>query len=199
MKHVGEAVRHMKVVGGAASDINVLGVATWGIVDRSADLISEVCLVRQKNELNSIFNIKFSYSMLRVWEEIRGQISQITIKLFRRNYMQYHVWDALDNDPKFSIIRESTKQSWLSLIENEGELSDCFSINLWKKSKFMYFLGRLWIADRLKIEIGVCSHFLVAILNKLSSVTSYVIMQNWRLLYLLSLQGYLNVSRFFVY
>ena len=91
MKHVGEAVRHMKVVGGAASDINVLGVATWGIVDRSADLISEVCLVRQKNELNSIFNIKFSYSMLRVWEEIRGQISQITIKLFRRNYMQYHV------------------------------------------------------------------------------------------------------------
>ena len=48
MKHVGEAVRHMNVVGGAASDINVLGIATWGIVDRSADLISEVCLVIQK-------------------------------------------------------------------------------------------------------------------------------------------------------
>lgn len=45
MKHVGEAVRHMKVVGGASSDINVLGIATWGIVDRSSDLISEVFFV----------------------------------------------------------------------------------------------------------------------------------------------------------
>lgn len=44
MKHVGEAVRHMKVVGGASSDINVIGVATWGIVDRSADLTNEVIL-----------------------------------------------------------------------------------------------------------------------------------------------------------
>jgi hypothetical protein len=43
MKHVGEAVRQIKVVGGASSDINVIGVATWGIVDRGADLVSEVC------------------------------------------------------------------------------------------------------------------------------------------------------------
>ena len=43
MKHVGEAVRQTKVVGVASSDINVIGVATWGIVDRAADLISEVC------------------------------------------------------------------------------------------------------------------------------------------------------------
>ncbi|CAB4001045.1 transient receptor potential cation channel subfamily M member 2-like, partial [Paramuricea clavata] len=41
MKHVGEAVRQIKVVGGASSDINVIGVATWGIVDRGADLVSE--------------------------------------------------------------------------------------------------------------------------------------------------------------
>ncbi|XP_028404438.1 transient receptor potential cation channel subfamily M member 2-like isoform X2 [Dendronephthya gigantea] len=41
MKHVGEAVRQIKVVGGASSDINVIGVATWGIVDRDSDLTSE--------------------------------------------------------------------------------------------------------------------------------------------------------------
>lgn len=42
MKHVGEAVRQMKIGGGSSRDINVIGIATWGIVDRAADITSEV-------------------------------------------------------------------------------------------------------------------------------------------------------------
>ena len=42
MKHVGEAVKDRAHVGRDKDKINVIGIATWGIVDRTDDLISLV-------------------------------------------------------------------------------------------------------------------------------------------------------------
>ena len=33
MKHVGEAVKAQQLIGGSDNKVNVIGIATWGIVD----------------------------------------------------------------------------------------------------------------------------------------------------------------------
>nr|6CO7_A Chain A, Predicted protein [Nematostella vectensis]6CO7_B Chain B, Predicted protein [Nematostella vectensis]6CO7_C Chain C, Predicted protein [Nematostella vectensis]6CO7_D Chain D, Predicted protein [Nematostella vectensis] len=41
MKHVGEAVKEQQLMFGSDTQVNVIGIATWGIVDKQSDLISE--------------------------------------------------------------------------------------------------------------------------------------------------------------
>ena len=38
MKHVGEAVREQEITFGSEDKVNVIGIATWGIVDRKDSL-----------------------------------------------------------------------------------------------------------------------------------------------------------------
>lgn len=40
MKHVGEAVREHEMTLGSEDKVNVIGIATWGIVDRKEFLIA---------------------------------------------------------------------------------------------------------------------------------------------------------------
>lgn len=40
MKHVGEAVREQEITFGSEDKVNVIGVASWGIVDRKDSLIA---------------------------------------------------------------------------------------------------------------------------------------------------------------
>lgn len=40
MKHVGEAVREHEMTLGSEDKVNVIGIATWGIVDRKESLIA---------------------------------------------------------------------------------------------------------------------------------------------------------------
>ena len=47
MKHVGEAVKEQAITFGSEDKVNVIGIATWGIVDRKDSLIAP--------KVNSIF------------------------------------------------------------------------------------------------------------------------------------------------
>lgn len=40
MKHVGEAVKEQAITFGSEDKVNVIGIATWGIVDRKDSLIA---------------------------------------------------------------------------------------------------------------------------------------------------------------
>ena len=40
MKHVGEAVKEQEITFGSEDKVNVIGVASWGIVDRKDSLIA---------------------------------------------------------------------------------------------------------------------------------------------------------------
>lgn len=40
MKHVGEAVKEQEITFGSEDKVNVIGIATWGIVDRKNSLIA---------------------------------------------------------------------------------------------------------------------------------------------------------------
>lgn len=40
MKHVGEAVKEHEITFGSEDKVNVIGIATWGIVDRKDSLIA---------------------------------------------------------------------------------------------------------------------------------------------------------------
>ena len=40
MKHVGEAVKEQEITFGSEDKVNVIGIATWGIVDRKDSLIA---------------------------------------------------------------------------------------------------------------------------------------------------------------
>ena len=40
MKHVGEAVKEQEITFGSEDKVNVIGIATWGIVDRKDALIA---------------------------------------------------------------------------------------------------------------------------------------------------------------
>ena len=40
MKHVGEAVKEQQLIGGSDNRVNVIGIATWGIVDGKESLIA---------------------------------------------------------------------------------------------------------------------------------------------------------------
>ena len=42
MKHVGEAVKEQAITFGSEDKVNVIGIATWGIVDRKDSLIGKV-------------------------------------------------------------------------------------------------------------------------------------------------------------
>lgn len=42
MKHVGEAVKEQEITFGSEDKVNVIGIATWGIVDRKDSLIGKV-------------------------------------------------------------------------------------------------------------------------------------------------------------
>jgi len=42
MKHVGEAVKEQAITFGSEDKVNVIGIATWGIVDRKDALIGKV-------------------------------------------------------------------------------------------------------------------------------------------------------------
>lgn len=42
MKHVGEAVKEQAITFGSEDKVNVIGIATWGIVDRKDELIGKV-------------------------------------------------------------------------------------------------------------------------------------------------------------
>ena len=42
MKHVGEAVKEQAITFGSEDKVNVIGIATWGIVDRKDSLTSKV-------------------------------------------------------------------------------------------------------------------------------------------------------------
>lgn len=39
MKHVGEAVKEQQLMLGVDSEVNVIGIASWGIVDKQKALI----------------------------------------------------------------------------------------------------------------------------------------------------------------
>ena len=42
MKHVGEAVKEQAIIFDSKDKVNVIGIATWGIVDRKDELIGKV-------------------------------------------------------------------------------------------------------------------------------------------------------------
>ena len=42
MKHVGEAVKEQAITFGSEDKVNVIGIATWGIVDRKDSLVEKV-------------------------------------------------------------------------------------------------------------------------------------------------------------
>ena len=44
MKHVGEAVMSRAQIGHKSGKINCIGVAPWGQVDNSQNLVSRVCI-----------------------------------------------------------------------------------------------------------------------------------------------------------
>ena len=53
MKHVGEAVKRRALVGHGREKINVIGIASWGVIDKPEKLISEVSKVNMP--FNSLF------------------------------------------------------------------------------------------------------------------------------------------------
>ena len=54
MKHVGEAVKEQEITFGSEDKVNVIGIATWGIVDRKDSLIGKV----ERNSNCFVFNSK---------------------------------------------------------------------------------------------------------------------------------------------
>ena len=54
MKHVGEAVKEQEITFGSEDKVNVIGIATWGIVDRKDSLIARK--VKYYTLLSRIFN-----------------------------------------------------------------------------------------------------------------------------------------------
>ena len=56
MKHVGEAVKEQEMTFGSEDKVNVIGIATWGIVDRKDSLIAPRVWITNNNILQWNFD-----------------------------------------------------------------------------------------------------------------------------------------------
>ena len=54
MKHVGEAVREQEITFGSEDKVNVIGIATWGIVDRKDSLKASKVRSRLVSKVTSL-------------------------------------------------------------------------------------------------------------------------------------------------
>ena len=84
MKHVGEAVKEHEITFGSEDKVNVIGIATWGIVDRKDSLIAP-----KVKKLKTIVNY------------LCQSLSRIQVFLFQRKSAQWlsetYVWLQSDS------------------------------------------------------------------------------------------------------